>query len=297
MNALKAMLLKVGLRLCSMLPLELARALGRGVGHAYWFWGGRSRRVTEINISVAFPDMSPGKQRALARHSVCSTGELVAEMGHIWLRPWGHIGGLIKEVQGAGVVSDALDSGRGVIVLVPHLGNWEVLGLHLATLGSTVSLYEPPKLPGLGPFIEQARQRSGARLVPTDRRGLASLIRSVRHGGIAGILPDQTPNDVKSGQNTLFMGVPCFTGTLASNMIRRTGALAVFGFAQRVPGGFVLRYELAQDGIYDEDTALSLAALNRGIEACLSHCVPQYQWEYKRFRQRPRKGPGLYRDL
>ena len=93
------------------------------------------------------------------------------------------------------------------------------------------------------------------------------------------------------------MGVPCFTGTLASNMIRRTGALAVFGVAERVPGGFVLRYELAEDAIYDQDTALSLAALNRGIEACLHHCVAQYQWEYKRFRVRPKKGPGLYRDL
>jgi KDO2-lipid IV(A) lauroyltransferase len=296
MNALKAMLVKAGLRLCSVLPLALARAFGRGAGHAYWVLGGRSRRVTEINVSVAFPGMSPEKQRALARHSVCSTGELAAEMGHIWLRPWDHIAGFIKEVQGAGAVSAALASGRGVIVLAPHLGNWEVLGLHLATLGSTVSLYEPPKLSGLGPLIEQARQRSGARLVPTDSRGLATLIRSVRQGGIAGILPDQTPNDVKSGQNTLFMWVPCFTGTLASNMIRRTGALAVFGFAQRVPGGFVLRYELAEEGIYDEDTALSLAALNRGIEACLSDCVAQYQWEYKRFRQRPRQGPGLYRD-
>ena len=297
MNALKAMLVKAGLRLCSILPLELARAGGRGIGRLYWLSGGRGRRVTERNISAAFPDMSSGNQRALARDSVCATGELVTEMGHIWLRPWVHVAGLIKNVRGADMLSDALDSGRGVIVLAPHLGNWEVLGLHLSTLGSTVSLYEAPNLSGLGPLIKRARQRSGARLVPTDSRGLASLVGSVKKGGIAGILPDQTPTDVRSGQNTLFMGVPCFTGTLASNMIRHTGALAVFGFAQRVPGGFVLRYELAEEAIYDEDTAVSLAALNRGIEACLQHCVAQYQWEYKRFRVRPKKGPGLYRDL
>jgi KDO2-lipid IV(A) lauroyltransferase len=34
--------------------------------------------------------------------------------------------------------------------------------------------------------------------------------------------------------------------------------------------------------------AVSLAALNRGVEACLRHCPEQYQWEYKRFRTRPR---------
>ena len=93
------------------------------------------------------------------------------------------------------------------------------------------------------------------------------------------------------------MGQPCFTGTLASNMIRRTGALAVFGFAERVPGGFIVRYSLAEESIYDADTAISLAALNRGVEACVRQCVEQYQWEYKRFRVRPKQGPGVYDDL
>lgn len=91
------------------------------------------------------------------------------------------------------------------------------------------------------------------------------------------------------------MGVPCFTGTLAINMIRRTGALALFGFAERVPGGFIMRYELAEEAIYDGDDAVSLAALNRGVESCVRQCVEQYQWEYKRFRVRPQiKGKGLY---
>ena len=70
-------------------------------------------------------------------------------------------------------------------------------------------------------------------------------------------------------------------------MIRRTGALAVFGFAQRVKGGFVLRYLAAEQAIYDADTAASLAALNRGVEACVRYCEDQYQWEYKRFRHQP----------
>jgi len=197
-------------------------------------------------------------------------------------------------VRGPELVARAQAAGRGVIVLAPHLGNWEMIGLHLPTLGRTVSLYEPPQLKTLGPVIERARQRSGATLVPTDNRGLARLLKSVRSGGIAGILPDQVPPDVNAGENSVFMGLPCFTGTLACNMIRRTGALAVFGFAERVPGGFVLHYQAAEQAIYDPDTAVSLAALNRGVEACVRQCVEQYQWEYKRFKVRPRNGPGFY---
>ncbi|TDG15790.1 bacitracin ABC transporter permease [Seongchinamella unica] len=297
MNGLKAAIIKLFLHFCALLPLSWARALGRTAVHLYWPFGGRSRKVTERNIALAFPELSAAERTQLAKRSLCATGELVAETGHVWLRPWEEIRGLIRSVEGAGLISEAQGEGRGVIVLAPHIGNWEIVGLHLATLGSTVSLYEPPKLAALGPMIERGRQRSGATLVPTDSRGLVKLLKSVKGGGISGILPDQAPGDLNSGENAPFMGHPCFTPTLASNMIRRTGALAVFGLAERIAGGFAVRYFLAEDGIYDEDTQVSLAAMNRGVEACVRYCVEQYQWEYKRFRQRPKQGPGVYDDL
>jgi KDO2-lipid IV(A) lauroyltransferase len=297
MNALNAALVKLFLYSCALLPLSWARAMGRGLMHLYWPFGGRSRKVTKRNIELVFPELTAAEQQALAKSSLCATGELAAEMGHVWLRPIEYVQGLIKSIEGAEFISAAQEQGRGVIVLAPHLGNWEIIGLHLATLGPTVSLYEPPKLASLGPLVRNGRERSGATLVPTDSRGLAKLLKSVKRGHISGVLPDQAPGELNSGENADFMGQPCFTGTLASNMIRRTGALAVFGFAERVPGGFIVRYSLAEESIYDADTAVSLAALNRGVEACVRQCVEQYQWEYKRFRVRPKQGPGVYDDL
>lgn len=297
MNALKVALVKLFLHTCALLPLRWARALGRGAVILYWPFGGRSRKVTERNIELVFPGLSPAEQQALAKRSLCATGELAAEMGHVWLRPCDYVQDLMVSIEGAELVTEAQAQGRGVIVLAPHLGNWEIVGRHLATLGPTVLLYQPPKLVGIDPLIRRGRERSGATLVPTDSRGLARLLKSVKRGHISGILPDQAPGELNSGENADFMGLQCFTGTLASNMIRRTGALAVFGFAERVSGGFIVRYSLAEEAIYDEDTSVSLAALNRGVEACVRQCIPQYQWEYKRFRVRPKQGPGVYDDL
>ena len=294
MDKFKSALVKALLQFSALLPLSVARGLGRFAARVYWPFGGRSRKVTMQNIRGAYPRLSDSEQEALAMRSVMATGELIAEMGHVWMKPWSHVSGLIKEVHGADLITRALESGRGVIALGPHLGNWEVAGMHLASLGSLVSLYEPPKFESLDGTIKQARQRNGGIMVPTTNRGLAKLLKSVKGGDIAGVLPDQVPTDLSSGENSLFMGISCFTGTLAGNIIRRTGALAVFGVAQRVPGGFVLRYELAEPEIYDEDEAVSLAALNRGVESCLSRCTEQYQWEYKRFRVRPKDGPGFY---
>jgi KDO2-lipid IV(A) lauroyltransferase len=52
-----------------------------------------------------------------------------------------------------------------------------------------------------------------------------------------------------------------------------------------------------EEAVYSEDMSISLAALNRGIESCVRRCAEQYQWEYKRFRVRPRAGRDLYADV
>jgi Kdo2-lipid IVA lauroyltransferase/acyltransferase len=297
MDQIKALLIRGVLRCCALLPLGAARWLGRCAARLYWPLGGSSRRVTERNLALAYPQLDAAARRQLARDSLAATAELAAEMGRVWSDSWPRLARYILEVHGDDLVREAQAAGRGVIVLAPHVGNWEVLGLHLATLGPTVSLYEPPQLAGLDGMIRSARQRSGATLVPTDSRGLARLLKSVRGGHISGILPDQCPRDLASGINSEFMGVRCFTPTLASNMIRRTGALALFGMAERVPGGWVIRYRLAEEAIYAEDTATSVAALNRGVADCVQQCPAQYQWEYKRFKVRPKEGPGVYADL
>ncbi len=297
MPGLKAALVKLLLHLSSWLPLRWARALGRGAGRLIWWLKLSSRRVTERNIELAFPEKTPAEQRRLALRSLQATAELAAEMGHIWLRPWEYVRERIDSVEGAELISEALASGRGAVVLGPHIGNWEVVGLHLATLGPAVSLYEPPHLSGIDSLIRAARERSGAQLVPTDSRGLATLLRCIKRGQIAGILPDQSPRALNAGQNVPFMGVRCFTPTLASQMIRRSGAVAVFAMALRTDGGFRVVYFPAEEAIYSEDITESLEAMNRGVERCVRAAEEQYQWEYKRFKVRPKEGPGAYSDL
>jgi KDO2-lipid IV(A) lauroyltransferase len=43
--------------------------------------------------------------------------------------------------------------------------------------------------------------------------------------------------------------------------------------------------QAADELIYSEDLTQSVAGLNRSVEACVSRALPQYQWEYKRFRR------------
>ena len=283
--------------LLARLPVEWARTLGRWSGGLTYRLDGRSRRVAERNIALVYPDLDDSDQDRLVMETLRETGALAAEMGHVWLRPWTSTKDLILRVEGQNAVKAALESGRGVIILGPHLGNWEVLGLHLATLGNMVALFGPPKIQSLGPLIQRARERSGGKLVPTTPRGIASLVKSVKAGGISGILPDQVPDSESGGLKVPFMGVECGTAALGCNLFQRSGAATFLGAAFRVKGGFEVCYLPAPTSLYGDDLKEALTAMNTSIAELLETREAQYQWQYKRFRTQPNLGVDHYRNL
>ncbi len=279
------------------LPIRWVRTVGRGLGWIIYHSDGRSRRVTERNVALAYPELSSKSQDRLVRNVLRETGALAGEMGHVWQAPWAHTSSLIESSEGAESVQEALASGSGVIVLGPHLGNWEVLGLHLATLGQMVALFEPPKIATTGELIKRARERSGGQLVPTDPRGLATLVRCVRQGGISGILPDQVPTVASGGLNVPFKGIDCGTASLGCNLIKRSKAKAFMGVALRTAGGFKVIYKAAPAAVYDDDERVALTAMNEAVADLMQGYDQQYQWSYKRFRCRPDNGIDHYKNL
>ncbi len=290
-------LVRFALRLSARLPLGTVRQLGRWFGRRYFAIDGRRRRITARNIALAYPKLSAEAQHTMVRGCLEETGALIAEMGHLWAKPWDEVSELVVEVEGAETLAAALATGRGVIVLGPHLGNWEMLGLHLATQGDLVALFEPPKIAALGSLVQSARQNSGGRLVPTTARGLAALVKSIKQGGVSGILPDQVPSQDSAGLNVPFMGIECFTASLGCNLINRSGAIALMGAAMRVPGGFKLRYIEPAEDLYSDDLMTALTAMNKEVERLLVGWDTQYQWLYKRYRTRPKGGVEHYQNL
>ena len=110
----------------------------------------------------------------------------------------------------------------------------------------------------------------------------------MRAGGITGILPDQVPNDKNAGINAPFFGVGCFTAALAPNLIKKSGAAPVMGTVLRTEKGFRAAYRPAEPGVQSDDTLKALSAINLGVEKLIAGNERQYQWQYKRFRCRPK---------
>src|SRR5699024_4007629 len=116
------------------------------------------------------------------------------ELGFVWLGRAERIEASILGVEGRELLDEARRQGRGVIVLAPHFGNWEILNFWLSSHFPFTAMYEPPKLGELDAATRQGRERQGATLVPTSPRGVASLLKALRRSEAIGILPDQEPD-------------------------------------------------------------------------------------------------------
>jgi len=283
------------LKLFSRLPFSWGQKLGAFLGYILWRLNTRARQVTEKNIALCFPELSAVQQEQLIKQSLFECGKNIVEMGPSWLWPEERVRGLVKKVSGKELVESALTKNKGVIILAPHLGNWEILGLYLTQLHKTTFLYQPPKLPKMDRLIRNARSRSGANIVPTNRRGVMALLKALKAGEMVGILPDQEP-DSASGVFAPFFGVPALSMTLISNLETKTGATVICSYAKRLPNseGFEIVFKAADEQIVSSDIDESVAGLNHSVENVVNDCRAQYQWEYKRFKRRPNSEARFY---
>ena len=278
------------LKMLARLSYASTQKLGRGIGRILW-WGDSSlARVTKVNVELAFPELSSEEQQSLVKSSLTETSKLFCEFGAMWEWPSEKALALIRSVEGKELFDMAVDQKKGLIVLAPHHGNWELVGLYLSTLRPMAALYRPPKIKPLEDYMSSVRGRHGSELVPTTKRGVVRLFSILRENGMVGILPDQVPGGT-GGVFAPFMGVESNTIKLVSRLIEKTECLVVSLVAMRREdgSGFDMIFRKADPEIYSSDLLTSVTAMNRTVETCVRDRPEQYQWEYKRFKD-ARKG-------
>ena len=193
----------------------------------------------------------------------------------------------------------AFQKDNGVLLLVPHLGNWELMCVFLGHFYTVAALYDPPKVGGLEAEIKAARERFDGKMFAIGVGGMRSVLKELKQGGLVAVLPDQVP-DRDAGVYVDFFGHSALTMTLPHQLVSKTQASIIMGSVVREIGDSgVVSYrlhftELSEIGGSPEVTA---RLVNRAIEHEIQRAPAQYQWEYKRFK-RPGGGGqrNIYRD-
>ncbi|MCZ6503268.1 MAG: lysophospholipid acyltransferase family protein [Gammaproteobacteria bacterium] len=274
-------------------PRRLCQLLGRLVGLINFLVKTRAYQVTRANLRLCFPDMADVDRETLVKESLLSTGQTLMETPAVWLASEKVLEKWIARVSADNLLNEAVGEGKGVIVLLPHLGNWELFNVYFASRGKMTALYQPPRKAYLQETMKKIRGHFGNELVAANVKGIARLYRVLDKGGVVVILPDQVP---ATGLYVPFFGIEALTDKLLSRLVRKTDAKVVAACVTRLEDGrFEVGFRAVDGGIYSSDIERSVRAVNATVENCVLEVPAQYQWEYKRFRERPKGEKKIYR--
>jgi len=277
----------------SWLPLSWSRAMGGVLGWINYVLRTRICLVSEANIQLCLPELNEQEQKDLVLASLKNTAQTMMESPAVWLGKLERTQAWIKEVENEYLLNDALRAGRGVIVLLPHQGNWEMYNVYTASKNRHMTaLYKPPDKDALKPLMLEIREKYGNELVPTNTRGITTLYRRLKSGGLVTVLPDQVP---KTGKYASFFAQQALTDILISRMLKKTQAAIVCCDVVRQDNGFIVRFSNVDEQIYSANIDESLIGLNNTIERVARTALEQYQWGYKRFRKRPAGLKKIYK--
>ena len=283
-----AALIYRGAALLTSLPWPWLRALADAMA---WLWrrlDARESQVARCNLRLAYPELLPSQRAELHRRVLRTTARQALETLRFWTHPAADNLLQLRERHGEALYDAALASGKGVIMVAPHFGNWELLNQWLSSRGPIAIVYAPPDSPVGDAFLLRARSADNIRQVRAEGPAVRQLWKVLKGGGAVGILPDQQPK-LGDGEFAPFFGVQALTMTLVSRLAERTRATVLFAWCERSSADleFALHVQAAPAGIADADPLLAATALNGMVERIARRDPAQYQWTYKRYGARP----------
>ncbi|WP_255988602.1 lysophospholipid acyltransferase family protein [Chitinolyticbacter albus] len=280
------------MRPVAWLPLWFFHAAGAGLGWLTWALSPTYRRRLAENLRGSGLAQNDSDYSRMLRASIAAHGRGGLELIPAWLRPAQHVADWVKLRDGWELVEAALAKPEPIIFVTPHLGAIEVCGAHLAMSVSRqlAALYRPPKIAWLEPLMLVSRNRENARAAPANAQGVRILLKTLKQGQTAYMLPDQAPG-AGEGVWAPFFGRPAYTMTLLARLAMSSKATVLFCFTERLGWGRGYRMHVrAMQGAFSGDAAMDAALLNANIESLVALCPTQYLWSYNRYK-RPSGAP------
>lgn len=269
------------------LPRAWALNLGKWLGQLAKHLQGRRVSIARENLQKTFPEMSASEVsktiNAMFRHLGISFIDMLRIDKYQGRRDLE----LYFEIDNQESLIEALDLGRGCIILTGHVGFWEAGNFFLPMLGLTTGVVaKPMRNPLVDAFFSRLRQSNGNYII-NSRKGARGILKSLQKNHVVCILLDQH----LSGQGSVatpFFGRPAHTTTIITQMATRYQIPIVAAFSYRQPDNtyrchfskmFLLKGDLSQQNVLDNTTLL-----NQLIEDGIRRDISQWFWLHRRWR-------------
>ncbi len=174
------------------------------------------------------------------------------------------------------VAERALSRKKGILILIPHMGNWEFLAQAMAAFRPDIKIaavYRPLNNIYLDKVLRERREKNGMKLF-AKLRSYHAPIRFLKDKQSLGLLVDQRAGQV--GTRTPFFGRLMSMTPLPAFIQRRTGC-PVIGISMRTsaPGRWTLKFH---EPSQREDETFTVAHMAALIEEVIGESVVDEFW-------------------
>jgi len=270
-------------------PISATLWLGRRLGSIAFFVNKKRRMVAYANLKAAFAkEKSPAELRKLTKkvyQNMVQTFVEILNLTKVDKKYAEHYVGLERFDR----VQKAVDSGKGVIFLTAHFGDWELLSLKSAMVGLPILvLVREQKMKRLNGLLNRLRESKGCKVV---RKGMETkqIIRALRSGEIVGILSDQDAG--KKGTFVTFFGRPTSTHSGPVEMALHTGSIILPNFIVRTKGPyhkvFLEDYITLKDPADPDAVRDGVQQYMTLLEGFVRKYPEQWLWLHKRWKSTP----------
>ncbi len=285
-----AWVIKVMAKGISLLPLRWAMALAR---HWGWILAHiiRFRRTYVLStLARCLPEKSDAERRRIYNEMCMHQAMNVMELMRFAGGKDAELGTRL-EVQGEDHVKKALEREKGVLILIAHFGNYDLMGLYASKLFSypLTIITKTLKNAKVNELWREMRQKAGVNALPSHNV-YRPCVRALRKNELVGFMLDQNrPTD--QGVYVDFFGRLASTTPGLAFMSAQSGAPVVPTFMHRMPDGRHVQEVLpAIEPPPDrkEETILAYTEkYTKIIEEQIRRYPAQWLWLHKRWKHRP----------
>ncbi|HEX5588210.1 MAG TPA: phosphatidylinositol mannoside acyltransferase [Acidimicrobiia bacterium] len=209
---------RAGAEVARLIPERVGAPVARGLAQVVGlgFMGKRVRQVERNLERVRGPSLSSSERTRSVAGTFDSYGRYFYELFRL---PGASVEWLNSHTETVDYhhISTALDEGKGVVLALPHLGNWDFAGAWLAAQGVSVAVVaEPLEPPELFDWFVRTRAELGMRVIPLSSSAGAEVLRALRDNDAVCLLCDRdlTGDGVEVdffGERTTMPGGPALT--------------------------------------------------------------------------------------
>ncbi|MFE0649849.1 phosphatidylinositol mannoside acyltransferase [Streptomyces sp. NPDC059534] len=207
------------------LPEPVAAGLGRRIADLAWKRRGKSVLRLESNLARVVPDATPERLAELSQAGMRSYMRYWMESFRLPTWSKERVGRDV-DIKGAHYLKDGLAAGRGVVLALPHLANWDLAGVWVTrSLGIPfTTVAERLKPESLYDRFVAYRESLGMEVLPhTGGSAFGTLARRLRAGGLVCLVADRDLS--ASGIEVDFFGDTARMPAGPAILAQQTGAL------------------------------------------------------------------------